>query len=213
MTSPTRPHRPHRQATPGHPPGAPCLPLRLFEDLDAVRTEFDHAGRLQCRDEEAEVLSEQPESSSLPMLPVATISSRRGDARSRWLSRKSPSLVTRTRSSASAASATVRSVLRLASGRSSVCMASCPATASARASRGGSCASTRNFTQPAESAGSLQLGRRTQGLLGRHPARDPDSQPAPGRPTCLRPKAAEDPPPDTAARESPVCRVRSPGLR
>jgi len=63
----------------------------------------------------------------LVMFPVATTRRWRGERFRRWLSRKSRSFVTTTRSSPSASLASASSVVRFPSGRSEVWTASCPA--------------------------------------------------------------------------------------
>lgn len=67
--------------------------------------EFHEPAILECRDDGREVPADKgQQSSSLLMLPVATTGNLWGLPAGRWLSRKSRSLVTTTRRSASAIS-------------------------------------------------------------------------------------------------------------
>lgn len=103
-----------------------------------LRTQLDEVRVAEGAGHRVEVRFEQASSAAFVMLPVATISSRRGDPDSRCPSRKSRSLVTTTRPSPSATSAIRASVVRLPSGNSDVCTTSWPASARNRASRAGS---------------------------------------------------------------------------
>jgi hypothetical protein len=131
----------------------------------------------------------------------------------RWLSRKSRSLVTTTRSLLSATSAIRASVVQLPSGSSNVCSTSCPTLLRNRASRAGSWASTRNFTPhrvkpPCD--GPTQ-GRRTPARRGDRHAQGPGSQRALPRSSYPLTRVREGSRRGIADREPSVGHDRSPG--
>ncbi len=84
----------------------------ILVDDQPVVGQLDKRASSRAATIESRCRSNSASKSLLVMLPVATISSRRGVERSRWLSRKSRSLVTTTRSSASVCALMSASVVR-----------------------------------------------------------------------------------------------------